>query len=305
VTGAGSIRTTVVIPAYRARSTLPAVLGALAPQLGPDREAILVDSTGDGSATELSDVWPWLRVIERPGRAFPGAARNLGVAAARGELVAFLDADAVPAPDWLDRLEQALTNRVDAVAGAILNGTPDSRTGTADYLLEFSEAFPRRPRRLRHGASCNLLVRKQSFRAAGGFPEHLPAGEDTVFTFPFAEQGRLAFAGDATVRHLNRTTRKAFVANQRLQGAAFVAVCRSVPYHHGWVVRGPAIVLAGPLRLLALVRCLLINPAQLRSALGTLPLLLLGTAAWVAGAREAASSGEVEGRHRPSGTPAP
>jgi GT2 family glycosyltransferase len=287
MTGAASIRTTVVIPAYRAWSTLPAVLDALAPQLGEHREAIVVDSSGDGRASELAVERPWLRVIALPERAFPGRARNVGAAQACGGSLAFLDADAVPSPNWLDRLEETLTNDLDAVAGGILNGTPDSRIGTAQYLLEFSEAFPRRPRPLRHAASANLLVRRDCFEAFGGFPDELRAGEDTVMTFSLASQRRLAFAPKATVHHLNRTELGPFLANQRVQGAAFVAVCSSAPYPHRWVSRGPGLLLAGPLRLTALARCLLFNPSQLKDALRVLPQLLLGTAAWVVGAYEA------------------
>jgi GT2 family glycosyltransferase len=287
VSSDGTLRTTVVIPAYRAESTLPAVLDALAPQLGPDREALLVDSGTENRSSQLDGRWPWLRVIAIPHRAFPGKARNVGAAEARGEFLAFLDADTVPCADWLDRLEEALTGDVDAVAGAILNGTLHSRIGTAQYLLEFSEGLPRRPRQLRFAGSGNLLVRREWFQAVGGFRDTLRAGEDTVFTFPLASQRRLAFAADATVRHLNRTELAPFLANQRVQGAAFVAICRLVPYPHRWVVRGPALLLAGPLRLMALARCLLYNRSQFKHALLVLPELLLGTAAWTAGAFEA------------------
>lgn len=237
----------------------------------------------DGRAP-LLDRWAWLRVISVPDRLFPGKARNLGAAQARGELLAFLDADAVPSPNWLDHLERAVVGAVDAVAGAILNGTPESRVGTAEYLLGCSEAFPRRPRRRRHSLSGNLLVRTDYFHAAGGFPDGLRAGEDTVFTFPLASQQRLAFEPQATVTYLNRTALTPFLANQYLQGAAFVAVCRLVPYPHRWVCRGPALLLAGPLRLASLARWLFRNPDQGRQAIRAWPQLILGTAVWVAGA---------------------
>ena len=129
------IRTTVVIPAYHAWSTLPAVLDALAPQLGAEREALLVDSGSARDASHFYERWPWLRVIAIPQRLFPGTARNVGAAEARGDLLAFLDADTVPAADWLDRLEEALIGDLDAAAGAILNGTPHSRICTAEYLI--------------------------------------------------------------------------------------------------------------------------------------------------------------------------
>src|SRR5207253_1661749 len=84
----------VVIPAYRAWTTLPTVLAALRPQIeGRNREAIIVDSSGDGRAADLARATPWARVIALPERALPGAARNVAYPEARGELIAFTDAD--------------------------------------------------------------------------------------------------------------------------------------------------------------------------------------------------------------------
>jgi glycosyltransferase involved in cell wall biosynthesis len=280
------IRTSVVIAAYRAWATLPAVLDALEPKLGADREAILVDSGTEGERRAQAR-WPWLRVISLPERLLPGAARNLGVTHARGRLLAFLDADAVPSPNWLERLEGALAPGIDAVAGAIANGTPESGVGTAEYLLTCSETFRGRARPPRHGLGANLLIRRERFAAAGGFCESLRAAEDSLLTFPIAARGRLAFAPEAIVVHINRTELGPFLANQRAQGAAFVGLCRRVGYPHRWVVRGPALALAGPLRLLALARWLAHNPKLWRDALRSLPYLVLGTVAWVLGAHRA------------------
>jgi GT2 family glycosyltransferase len=284
VSAATRIRTSVVIPAYRAWSTLPAVLDALAPQLTEDREAILVDGPAGERASAPEGRWPWLRTVRLSQRALPGAARNIGAAEARGRLLAFLDADAVPEPGWLDRLERRLTSDVDAVGGAVLNGTPRSAVGTADYLLEFSELMPKRTGPLEHAATCNLLVRRSRFEAEGGLPEDMRTAEDTAFTFAIAADGRLAFAPDAAVRHLNRTALAPFVAHQRLLGAGFVDLCHRVPFPHSWVSRGPALLLAAPLRAGALAGQLRANPGEAGRALRFLPALVLGLAAWLVGA---------------------
>lgn len=283
-----AIRTSVVIPAYRASSTLPSVLDALATQADPQREVIVVQSPSDGHPVNGLERWPWLRVLRADQRLWPGQARNRGAAEAHGQLLAFLDADSVPSPDWLDRLEHALRPELEAVAGGIVNGTPHSLIGTAEYLLSCSEAFPRRARPIRHAPGANLLVRRAYFDAIGGFQDSRRAGEDTLLTFPLARQRRLGFAADARVAHVNRTKLGTFLANQRLQGRSWAKFCREVDYPHGWVTRGAGLLFAGPLRLVALGRCLLYNPPQAREAPAALPLLLLGTTAWLAGVSEEA-----------------
>ena len=277
-------RTSVILPAYRSWATLPAVLEALRPQIeGREREAILVESSGQEAARELEARWPWLRVITPPDRTLPGRARNVAAGLATSSLLAFLDADAVPEPAWLDELERAMVPGIDAVAGAVINGTPRSVVGTAGYLLEFADWLPTERRPLLHGATCNLLVRRAAFEEIGGFAEDIWPGEDTVFTFGLAQSGRLAFAPAARVRHLNRTRFRDYLVHQRRLAVAFTAVCERVDFPHRSFSRPTLVPLAVPFRLAALGRRLLAHPREAATAVLLLPILVAGLAAWGAG----------------------
>ena len=274
---------TVVIPAYRAWSTLPLVLDALAPQVaGTSCEVVVVDSSG-GDVHARLERWPWVRVVAPAERTLPGPARNLGAAQATGEWIAFLDADAIPAPGWLRALLAAATAAVDAVGGTVRNGTPTDPIGTAGWLLEFSEFLPERQIPLRHAASCNLLVRRTTFEEAGGFPVDVWPGEDTIFTLPLADTGRLAFAPDAAVHHLNRTGFAEFLRHQRRLGMSFGVVCDRVPFPYRSFARPPLWWAAGVLRLAALARRLADNPRRAAAAVLLSPLLVLGLGAWTLG----------------------
>lgn len=274
----------VVIPAYQASSTLPAVLDALAPQVDrPDREAILVDSSGDGHAEALAAARPWLDVLALPARTLPGGARNLGVERSRGQYIAFLDADAVPDAGWLDGLAVAMTDEVDVVAGAVLNGTRHNPIGSAGYLLEFAEWMPGRRGTPAHGATCSLLIRRNALMEAGGFLEDLFPGEDTLLTFPFGEAGRLAFARNAAVTHLNRTGVTEFLRHQHRLGSSFRVLSQRTRLG-GWQLVRPALVpfaIAG--RAIHLADRLRPDRREAARAVALLPVLVPGLMAWAVG----------------------
>lgn len=278
------VRLSVIIPAYRAGATLPRVLDALRPQIGPGMEVIVVDSSGLEAAAETERAHPWVRVIGLPERALPGAARSVGVRAARGSRLAFLDADAVPGPDWLGRLDACFAHGgTVAVAGAVANGTPSSAVGTTSYLLEFSEVMPGRRGLPLHGTTCNLMIERHAFEAAGGFREDVWPGEDTILTLPWGQTKVLGFASDATVWHLNRTALPGLWRHQHRLGRSFVAVCDQADFPHGYFSRWPLLVLAPVLRLVALGLRLAGQPKLLRQAARVSPLLVLGLTAWTAG----------------------
>jgi cellulose synthase/poly-beta-1,6-N-acetylglucosamine synthase-like glycosyltransferase len=286
------VTTTVVLPAYRAWATLPAVMDALRPQVErPGRELVLVESSGVVDAHELERRWPWAQVITPAHRTLPGAARNLALERSRSDLVAFIDADALPEPEWLDELERALTPEVDAVAGAVVNGTPGSAIGTSGYLLEFVEWTPMRRGTPEHGATCNLLVRRGALERLGGFPAELWPGEDTVVTFRLSERGGLAFAASARIRHLNRTRMADFVGHQYRLGVSFSEVCRQVDFPAREFTRLPLAPAAGMLRIPWLFRRLTAWDARALAPTGVLPTLLVGACSWSIGLTVGAARG--------------
>jgi GT2 family glycosyltransferase len=286
----GAARASVIVPAYRAWATLPAVLDALRTQVeARDRQVIVVENSGEMSAAELERRWPWARWLVLAEQTLPGRARNLGAEASEGELLVFLDADAIPEPEWLDELERALAPGIDAVAGSVVNGTPRSKVGTAGYLLEFADWLPSADGPLLHAVTCNLVVRRATFNELGGFHEDVFPGEDTIFTFPLAGSGRLAFAPRARVRHLNRTGLREFLRHQRRLGVAYAQVCARVDFPHRWTGRPAFAPLGVPFRLAALARQLHGHRSEAVQALRLLPLLALGLIAWAAGLATARS----------------
>ncbi len=98
------MRFSVVIPTYNRAHTLRQCLAALVRQDYADYEVIVVDDgSRDGTAAMVKAEFPNVTYLQQDNRG-PAAARNLGIAAAKGEVVAFTDDDCLPPPDWLARL---------------------------------------------------------------------------------------------------------------------------------------------------------------------------------------------------------
>jgi GT2 family glycosyltransferase len=126
----------VVVPVLDERPHLPALLASLRAQTRVPDEVLVVDGgSTDGTrewlAAEATRYRSWLVVVDNP-QQWVGAAMNLGIAQARGDLVARMDAHARYAPDYLSRLVEALLARPEAAgAGGVYTMTGTSPTGRA------------------------------------------------------------------------------------------------------------------------------------------------------------------------------
>jgi glycosyltransferase involved in cell wall biosynthesis len=192
----------IIIPARDAAATLPATLRALAAQAGaPTHEVIVVDDgSSDDTARLAVEGAVEVRLLRTSGGQGPGAARNIGAAAAQAPLLVFTDADCEPEPAWLARVVAAAEN-ADLVQGVVLP-PPGVPVGPFDrFIAVVSE----------HGLhqTANLAIRRELFERAGGFqPVVRPRrskelGEDAWLGWRARRLGaRTVFADDAVVRHV-------------------------------------------------------------------------------------------------------
>lgn len=204
----GSIPTvSVVIPCFNQARYLRQAIRSAFEQSLPPLECIVVD---DGSTDETAAVAELLhaRVIRQPNRGV-SAARNAGLAAARGELVVFLDADDVLLPAALDTEAGALAaNR--AIDAVVTRCEAMDEAGTAipvvhhridpDNLYRdwLSRNFVWTP-----GAA---MFRRDALTALGGFGEDLGAAADYALYLRLAREGRVAFVEGAAVRYRRHAT---------------------------------------------------------------------------------------------------
>ena len=204
------MRVSVVIPCRDAERTVcDAVASALRQSESPAEVVVVDDASADASGEAARRAGA--RVIRNAARRNAGGARNVGLEATDGELVAFLDADAVAPTDWLARARSILEARPDVVGvgGAVANGRA-GRWGELDYYLNHSEWIAGAA-----GAKRNIPTMAIVYRRSAIGPVRFPesnTGEDTAFALAVLERGgTLWYEPSIVVTH----------RHERLDAAAF------------------------------------------------------------------------------------
>ena len=228
---AGTPRVSVVVAAYNAAATLGDCLASLEVQSYPDYETIVVDDGSTDATAQVAGL-AGTRVVRVDHRGL-GGARNAGIDAATGEIVAFLDADARADRDWLYHLVECIMRRGVAAAGGP-NFAPVAKNAKTAAMA----AAPGLPCEVRAGddrlsqlCGCNMAITRAALRAAGGFdPDFTAAGDDVDLSWRLAERGEtLASAPGAIVIHERRATLGAYLVQQRGYGSGEGTLYRRYP----------------------------------------------------------------------------
>lgn len=209
----------VIVCSHNRPDDLRGCLEALA-RLEDAVEVIVVDSASDPPCHALVESFrPSIERLRLVREDAPGLsrARNRGVEAASHDLVAFVDDDAAPHPDWARRIVASFADpQVGCVGGACLPVFPDCERPRwlSDRLLQFSGITRfQEEREARSSAEwpfgANLAFRRQALRDAGGFSEalgrvggQLLSGEESAAIEAVAAAGwKILLAPGARVDH--------------------------------------------------------------------------------------------------------
>lgn len=214
-------RVSVVLIAKDAESHLGRQLAALDAQDGaPPFEAVVVDNGSRDATAQLVGRWvgsqlrgPDHAVLvdagDKPGIPY---ARNQGILASRGDIIAFCDADDAVAPGWVAAIARGLT------APGMVGGRNDHVSGTGEPLTGPSSEGLTTTDYLPFAQGCNFAVTRDCCYAVGGFDESLPpyGYDDVDFSWRVQEAGYpLHYLDDAvvtfTIPNRRRAVRKEFL----------------------------------------------------------------------------------------------
>ncbi|HEV8713149.1 MAG TPA: glycosyltransferase [Candidatus Binatia bacterium] len=226
-------KVSVVVCAHNAERTMAPCLASLEKLHYPNYEVIVVNDGSQDRTREICERFEFIRLINQENKGL-SAARNVGIEAAIGEIVAFTDSDCVADTDWLTYLVATFVRSGRAAVGGPNFPPPEdtlvpsavavSPGGPTHVLLndEVAEHIP----------GCNMAFRKEALEEINGFdPVFRAAGDDVDLCWRLQNQGyQIGFSPAAVVWHFRRNTVRAYLNQQRGYGKAEAQLYFKHPY---------------------------------------------------------------------------
>jgi O-antigen biosynthesis protein len=216
-------RVSIVVASYNGSRTLKICLASLEKLNYPDYEVILIDDGSTDNTCRIASDYPQFRYIHQENKGL-SVARNTGISAATGEVVAFTDSDCRADEDWLYYLINDLVSSDFAGIGGHNFLPPEdswvaaavmvSPGGPAHVMLNDREA--------EHIPGCNMAFYKWALDEIGGFdPVYRKAGDDVDVCWRLQQAGyHIGFSAAGFVWHYRRSTVNAYLKQQAGYGEA-------------------------------------------------------------------------------------
>ena len=207
----GSLSVSVVIPVLNGADNVANTLSALQQQVDApgQTEIIVVDNGSTDRTRDIVRKFDGVTLLEEPKRG-PAAARNRGLRAARGEVIAHLDHDALPSRHWLAELVAPFRDPAVVLAGGRVVGYPP-KTGAERFMTYYGLWEPennvKRPN-FPFVPSLNMAVRRDAALQIGGWTEEMRTGEDVDFCYRLltAFAAEIVYCPPAILFHRHRVT---------------------------------------------------------------------------------------------------
>jgi glycosyltransferase involved in cell wall biosynthesis len=216
----------IVIVSYNASRTIARCLASLDQQtVKSGFEIVAVDSSTDDTAAIIAAGFPAVGLHTFATRKYPGDARNYAIAQARGNLIAFIDADCVASPDWVAQLLAAHRSDKAVIGGVVDNANPEDLVGWVYYFCEFTSWMPgSKPGAVEEIPTCCLSFKREMFDRYGPFLEGTYCSY-TAFHWRMARDGHRPWLDPAIrIAHINPTRLWALLRHEIQHGRYFASV---------------------------------------------------------------------------------
>ena len=225
-------KVSVVVACYNGGKTLTTCLNSLTRLNYSDYEVILVDDGSTDITPQIASVYKDVKYIRQPNMGL-SVARNTGIAASTGEIVAFTDADCKPDPDWLYYLiGDLLREDFAGIGGHNFLPQDDSSVAAAVLVSPGGPAHVMLTDRIaEHIPGCNMAFYKWALDEIGGFdPIFTKAGDDVDVCWRIQQAGyKIGFSPSGFVWHYRRSTIGAYLKQQKGYGEAEALLARRHP----------------------------------------------------------------------------
>ena len=232
-------KVSVVVASYNGERTLDICLKSLQHLNYPSYEVILVDDGSKDNSETIARRYPDVRYIRHHTNQGLSVARNTGIQAATGEIVAFTDSDCRPDEDWLYYLIGDLLNSQFAgIGGHNLLPPEDSWVAAAVMVSPGGPAHVMLTDRLaEHIPGCNMAFYKWVLEEINGFdPLFRKAGDDVDVCWRLQQHGfQIGFSPAGFVWHYRRSTTRDYLKQQGGYGEAEALLTHRHPEYFNWV----------------------------------------------------------------------
>ena len=228
-------KVSVVVATYNGSRTLANCLESLKRLNYPDYEVIVIDDGSRDRTPEIAKEFSYVRYIRQENQGL-SAARNAGIRAAIGEIVAFTDDDCRADEDWLYYLVNDLVRgNFAGIGGHNFLPPEDSSVAAAVVVSPGGPAHVMiTDREAEHIPGCNMAIYKWALEQIGMFdPIFRKAGDDVDVCWRLQDSGlTIGFSAAGFVWHYRRSTVKAYLKQQAGYGEAEALLTLKHPEHY-------------------------------------------------------------------------
>lgn len=226
----------IIIPVKNGGKTIKKCLDSLKNLNYANYELIVIDDNSSDATPEILRQYPplaggrgWKIKTQGLTSTGPSACRNLAIKQAKGEYLAFTDADCLVHPEWLNELLKGFEEE-DVVGVGGDQQSPQDETDFGKLVQDFLKTVgfvadyvkkEKKKIETKHNPTCNVMYKKEIFDKVGGFLEGLWPGEDVELDYRIKKPGyKLIYNPEAIVYHYRPDNLSAFCQMMKNYGQA-------------------------------------------------------------------------------------